>query len=199
MSQDTKPKKKFYKRIWFWILILVLAFGIYAATTGSNKDSSSKDTSSSQSGVTKASYDKIQMGEDRDNVVKDLGKPSTSSKTNTNGTEAELLGWSKVSSSFNVGTISVTVANGKVIGKGYTNPSLAKIKPLDKTKVASIQNGASYKDVIDKLGQPTTEAYTSIAGQNSVMIQYVTSTSGNATSFTFMNDALMSTTETHLN
>lgn len=202
MSKEKKTKKKFYKRIWFCIVAIILIIGIYGAATGSNKkqnSSSNQTTSSSKKGLTKQEYEKIEIGQSKDDVIKNLGKPSLSSKTNVNGIEGETLSWSKISSTFNVGDVTVTITDGKVEGKAYTNPSLNKIKPLDKSKVDSIQTGASYKEVIDKLGQPTTESYSSIGGQNSNMVMYVTSKNGDATSFMFTNDSLSVKNETHLN
>lgn len=53
MSQDTKPKKKFYKRWWFWLIIIILVVGVGSSMGNSKKDSSSSKEKTEKKADTK--------------------------------------------------------------------------------------------------------------------------------------------------
>lgn len=54
-GKTPKPKKPIYKRVWFWIVVIVLIFAIKGMSGGksSDKNTASKSTETSQSSTTK--------------------------------------------------------------------------------------------------------------------------------------------------
>ncbi|WP_429971320.1 DUF3862 domain-containing protein [Fructilactobacillus sp. Tb1] len=200
----TKNKKKFYKRWWFWLIVVIIIFSLFGSRGKDKNDNSSDKTTTakkanSKNEISREKYDKVQIGQTKQEVKSELGKPSYSSTTTVNGIESGLQTWNNVSSSFKVSTVTVTLTNGKVSGKSYTKPIVGKVNPVNQKKLDTIQNGASYKDVIDQLGDPATENQLDLAGQNSITIEYPTDKKGGAVSLTFNNDSLTTKTESHFN
>ncbi|MCH4009735.1 Ltp family lipoprotein [Companilactobacillus sp.] len=74
-SQNEKPKKKIYKRWWFWLIIL---FGIitYAVNTSSKTESNGEHAKVAQSGSNKAKDNSSKNTENADNKVSQQTKES---------------------------------------------------------------------------------------------------------------------------
>lgn len=171
-------KKPFYKRFWFWLLvviILLIGFGSAVNKGGNNSSNSSSgsSTSNNSSKINKANFDKIQISESngtsKGEVEKMFGKkPSTSSSQSIQGIQAEECIWTGTALG---STVTVAFANGHAISKGIAGlPSSNKVSA---SQYNSIQNGMTKDEVIKKLGKPTGRTYSSIAGQNAEMLEYI--------------------------
>lgn len=172
-------KKPFYKRVWFWILVVILIFiGFGSAGSKNNgKDSAGSNSSSSSSSnaskINQANFDKINISEtdgtSKADVEKMFGKkPSSSSSQTIQGVSADECIWHGTSLG---STVTVAFANGHAISKGIAGlPSSNKVST---SQYNSIQNGMTKDEVIKKLGKPTGRTYSSIAGQNAEMLEYI--------------------------
>lgn len=170
-------KKPFYKRVWFWILIVILIF-IGFGSAGSKNDSknsagNSSSSSSNASKINQTNFDKINISEtdgtSKADVEKMFGKkPSSSSSQTIQGVSADECIWHGTSLG---STVTVAFANGHAISKGIAGlPNSSKVST---SQYNAIQNGMTKNEVIKKLGKPTGRTYSSIAGQNAEMLEYI--------------------------
>lgn len=170
-------KKPFYKRVWFWILIVILIF-IGFSSAGSKNDSknsagNSSSSSSNASKINQTNFDKINISEtdgtSKADVEKMFGKkPSSSSSQTIQGVSADECIWHGTSLG---STVTVAFANGHAISKGIAGlPNSSKVST---SQYNAIQNGMTKNEVIKKLGKPTGRTYSSIAGQNAEMLEYI--------------------------
>lgn len=170
-------KKPFYKRFWFWLLvviILLIGFGSAGNKGGndSSNSSSGSSTSNNSSKINKANFDKIQISESngtsKGEVEKMFGKkPSTSSSQSIQGIQAEECIWTGTALG---STVTVGFSNGHAISKGITG--LPGSKKITSSQYEAIQNGMSKDEVIQKLGKPSGRTYSSIAGQTAEILMY---------------------------
>lgn len=170
-------KKPFYKRVWFWILVVIIVligFGSVGSKGGNNSNSSSAGSSSSNSSskINKTNFDKIQISESdgtsKEEVEKMFGKkPSTSSSQTIQGLQADECVWTGTALD---STVTVGFSNGHAISKGITG--LPGSKKITSSQYEAIQNGMSKDEVIQKLGKPSGRTYSSIAGQSAEMLMY---------------------------
>lgn len=169
-------KKPFYKRVWFWLLVVIvvlIGFGSVGSKGGNNSSSSTGNSSSnSSSKINKANFDKIQISESngtsKEEVEKMFGKkPSTSSSQSIQGIQGEECVWTGTALG---STVTVGFSNGHAISKGITG--LPGSKKITSSQYEAIQNGMSKDEVIQKLGKPSGRTYSSIAGQSAEMLMY---------------------------
>lgn len=169
-------KKPFYKRVWFWILVVIVFFiavGSFGSkNSSSTNNSSSSSSSSTASKINQSNFDKITISEtdgtSKDEVEKMFGKkPSSTSTQSIQGTQADMEIWtgSALGSSVSVGFV-----NGHAISKGISGIPHGQKITLDQFN--SINNGMTTDDVKNALGKPYGRTYSSIAGQSSEMWQY---------------------------
>jgi hypothetical protein len=169
-------KKPFYKRVWFWLLVVIvvlIGFGSAGSKGGNNPSSSTGNSSSnSSSKINKTNFDKIQISESngtsKEEVEKMFGKkPSTSSSQSIQGIQGEECVWTGTALG---STVTVGFSNGHAISKGITG--LPGSKKITSSQYEAIQNGMSKDEVIQKLGKPSGRTYSSIAGQSAEMLMY---------------------------
>ncbi|TPR12414.1 DUF3862 domain-containing protein [Apilactobacillus timberlakei] len=178
--------------------ISLLALTISACGNSNDKKGSNNSSSSSKvvnnSKVTMNHYQAIKLssmmdnsGGDNEKTVKNiLGKPSRVTTSETNGKKMVTYTWDKLNTSFKAKNVNVGFNDGKAMTKSYANLDLNQMKPLDQSKVKTIKSGTSYKDVISKLGTPSSESEAGSGNMAMKEAMYITSTKGDATGFTFM-------------
>ncbi|USS85925.1 DUF3862 domain-containing protein [Fructilactobacillus cliffordii] len=203
MAYARKQKRPFYRRWWFWLIIFLLFIGVMAnyqqnGTQGTHPNTASK-TAAHKTEITREQYNQIAMGQDQDTVKKTLGKANATSETDVNGQKAVVWTWSKLDHAFKAGSISVTFVDGKVESKGYLNLAVKQLKPVSQATYDSIQSGATYDEVIQKIGrQPDSESVTTLGEATGKTISYLTDKNGKAQTFVFSADRLVSKTQTQL-
>lgn len=197
------------------LLSTTLLLGLSISACGNNNSSSKKDSSGNKAQTAKkkdtgfislAKYKKIKIGSAMDDsgstaktVKSILGKPTTTSTSEENGQKNKTYTFNNLKDSFKANSVTVMLTNGHANTKGYTNLSLDKIKPLDSSKVKSIQKGASYKDIASKLGQPSAETESGSGMIAMKILMYVTSRDGESTSFTLVGNQMTTKSKTKLN
>lgn len=170
-------KKPFYKRIWFWVLVVIVLF-VGFSSTGSksgnttNTSANGSSSSTSPSKINKANFDKIQISEangtSKAAVEKLFGKkPATSSSQSIQGVQGEECVWTGTTLG---STVTVGFSNGHAISKGITG--VPGSKKITSDQYAAIQDGMSKDEVIQKLGKPKGRTYSVVAGQSAEMLMY---------------------------
>lgn len=218
-----KGKKPFYKRIWFWVLAIIIIATIGGAIGGGkddkkNDDSTAKSSQASKSSssskkddgkITRAQFDAIKIGDlmkgaeggaTIDQLKQEFGEPSSSSSDTTNDVKTDLLTWDNVQGGFGANII-VSFTNGKAFGKNLTGFKLSRKQKIDLAAFNSWQNGMKYADFTAKYGQPDYYDESLIGGSKTVTAGYTSGVKGDfgATfNVTFTNDALSGKTQSNM-
>lgn len=205
MRQKVKTKKPFYKKWWFWtIIVLLILFAIGSSTksgenststktadtsTATNKKSSDEDIkkvfpgkSSKQDGITLKQYNNISLGDSSgstsDSIKKEFGQPSSTSTTTISGIQADQMLWNKVANAGIGANVTVGFSNNRAISKGISGLKVSRTSKLGLNKFNKIQNGQSEDDVIEALGKPNGYTESNIAGSTSKIMMYTSDISG---------------------
>ncbi|UBM06643.1 DUF3862 domain-containing protein [Enterococcus mundtii] len=138
-----KEKKPFYKKVWFWMVVVILVFAVGGALGGSdNKDSATSNSATDKSEKTDTTkteenksenltttFDNIKIGDIMSNgdggstieeVKQSLGEPSSTSETNIEGYNAKALTWSSVEGGDMLSSIVVSFSNDRAVSKAVT-------------------------------------------------------------------------------
>ncbi|MCC7666757.1 DUF3862 domain-containing protein [Liquorilactobacillus satsumensis] len=219
-----KVKKPFYKRVWFWILVvIVVAIGgqMENAKNSSSKSASSEKTSSSASpsskgpsssvakdtsGLTEANFNKITLSESNGTSVADVQKmfgkkaDSTAEQTIQN-VKSEMYTWSNVSGASFGSSIVVGFANDHAISKAVEGLKVNRNNKITLADFNGISNGVSKEDVQSKFGKPNGNSMTNIAGQSNEIWTYSSGINGNLGAnfeITFTNNVVSGKTQTSM-
>lgn len=106
---SSKVKKPFYKRVWVWIIVVIIII-IAGASLGGSKSNNSTNKSASSSktsgkSISQSDFDSLTVGDLSNNgsggtsyadVINQLGKPTTSSSSSTDGQSIETATWSNL-------------------------------------------------------------------------------------------------------
>ena len=150
-----KVKKPFYKRVWFWILAIIIIGGIGSALGGGSDDSSTTEvatkTSKSTTGIEakstttsstetktstlKENYDKVIIGDilangDGGSTLEEVkaifGEPNSTSETNIEGQTAKMLTWSGLKGGSILSSVVISFSNDKAVSKAVTGLKVPK-------------------------------------------------------------------------
>ncbi|WP_261805656.1 DUF3862 domain-containing protein [Lapidilactobacillus luobeiensis] len=205
-GKEYKVKKPIYKRVWFWILIVIIVAGIGSALGGNKGDdetasdktetekSSSKSTESKASSsskadsgkITRAQFDAVKVGDlfkegeggqTTEEIEKLFGKPSSTSSSTTENVKTDLLTWTNVEGGFGA-NIVIGFTNNKVFSKDLTGFKVNRKNKITLADFESIANGTSYNDVISKFGEPDGLTESMINGDKNVVAMYLTGVKG---------------------
>lgn len=204
-------KKPFYKRIWFWILAIIVIFAIGGAIGGgsgsdtsstSESKSNSNDKTISQNTEFRKKFDAIVVGDlmshgdggtTLSDVEKSLGKPSTTSTQDVQGVQVKDYIWDKGGVS-----ISVQFNDDKTVSKDITGFKFSRTPKFDLDAYNNLADGSSYDDVVSKYGEPDGLNEMIISGEKNVTATWITGTKGGTIALTFTNDSLTSKTQSGL-
>lgn len=210
-------KKPFYKRVWFWILAVIVVFTIGGAIGGGSNNSSktNKTTSTSSSNKDKViskdtelrnKFDAIKVGDlmnsgnggsTFDEVKSSLGSPNSTSTTDLQGVSVKTDTWSK-----NGVTILIQFENDKVVSKDITGFKFEKRdEKLTLAEFDQIQNGVSYDEMVSKFGEPDSLSEMVINGETTLTAIWLTGVKGGLganVTLQFTNGQLMSKMQSEL-
>lgn len=215
-----KVKKPFYKRIWFWIItvIIIVAIGGNMGKSGSNDSSSSsssstsKNSSSSSSsqksinGLTKANFDKITVSDSTGTSESDVQsmfgkKPDSTDEQTVQNVTAKMYTWSGVENSDLTSTIVVSFENGHAISKAITGLKVNRSSKITLDQFNNLQNGTSKADVQKQFGKPNGYDYSNVGGQSDEMWEYTSDVNGSLGAnfnVTFTNGVVSGKTQTSM-
>lgn len=223
-TYTVKVKKPFYKRVWFWILVIIVVAAIGGGlnnkgksssestekTSVSKTDKSSSSTSKKDSGkITRADFDSITLGDlmqngnggaKLDDLKAKFGNPSSTSSSTTNGVKTDLVTWTNVDGGFGASVI-VSFTDGKAFAKNLTGFKLSRKQKIDLAAFNSWQNGMKYADFTAKYGQPDYYDETLIGGTTTIVAGYTSGVKGDLGAnfnVTFDNGALTGKTQSSM-
>lgn len=178
MAEKKKAKKPFYKRVWFWIIVVLLIFaGIGTANGGG------KNTSDSSNKVSYANYKKIKLsgdnGSTKDDVKKLFGKkPQDTSTQEIDGVNTDTQTWSGVKGGDASSNITVGFSNGHAVNKIITGLKVNRKSQITLNDFDSLQTGATKDEVLKEFGKPNGYTHTDILGKVSEDWSYTSNIKG---------------------
>ena len=223
-GKQYKVKKPFYKRVWFWILVIVVVAAIGGGLNNKGKSSSestektavsktdktSASTSKKDSGkITRADFDSIKLGDlmengnggaKLDDLKAQFGNPSSTSSSTTNGVKTDLVTWTNVEGGWGANVI-VSFTGGNAFSKNLTGFKLSRKQKITLADFNAFQDGTKYADFTSKWGQPDYYNESLIGGQKNVVAGYTSGVKGDLGSnfnVTFTNDALSGKTQSNM-
>lgn len=171
-------KKPFYKRVWFWIVAVLLIFiGIGAANGGGSNSANDNNK------VSYSNYKKIKLsGNDGStkNDVKNLfgKKPEDTSTQEIDGVNTDTQTWSGVKNGDAASNITVGFSNGHAVNKVITGLKVDRKSQITLADYDSLQTGATKDDVLKKFGKPNGYTHTDILGKVSEDWSYTSKIKG---------------------
>ncbi|MCP0885883.1 DUF3862 domain-containing protein [Ligilactobacillus sp. WILCCON 0076] len=205
-------KKPFYKRVWFWILAIIVIAIVGGSMSGKSKsDSSSSNASSSSSKketnkINKDNFDKITVsdstGTSPSDVKEMFGKsPNSTSEQTVENVKAKMYTWSGVANGDITSSIVIGFENDHAISKAISGLKVTRSSKITLSDFDSLENGTSKADVTSKFGDPNGYSYTNIAGQESEIWEYTSGVKGDLGanfSVTFDNGVVSGKTQTSM-
>ena len=193
-------KKPFYKKWWVIVVVIVIIVGAIGCS-GSKKDNTNTESKTDtnvekQTTVeetknkkedTKITYENflnVKMGDSYENVVALLGEGTESSSVDVNDIKTVMYEWK----GSGISNMNVTVQNGEVTGKAQLGLQTMDAK-ITMDLYNQVQNGMSYDEVKDILGEGQIVSQNKIMDMESTMYSYMNKDGSNA-NFTFSNGKL---------
>ncbi|MEG0679917.1 MAG: DUF3862 domain-containing protein [Carnobacterium sp.] len=208
MGQDGKMykvKKPFYKKVWFWILALIVIAIIGGALGGGsdNKDTSKnadtekvdadkKDsaTSSKTSDPTlKDNFDKISLGDilsngDGGTSLEDVkgifGEPDSTSETNLEGQTAKMMTWGGPKGGGLMSSVVVSFSNDKAVSKAVTGLKVSKHDKVTLEQFNAVTTDGSFSEdqATQEFGEPDGISDTLVNGAKQSMLSWTQNVNG---------------------
>ncbi|AXH04282.1 DUF3862 domain-containing protein [Lactiplantibacillus plantarum] len=211
-----KVKKPFYKRVWFWILavivVLVIGGSLGSKSNSNHTDNSNKSTSAKtdNSGkITRSQFDSIKIGDlmnnaqggdTLDSLKKKFGKPQSTSSDTTNGVKTDVVTWTNVAGGFGANVI-VSFTDNHAYDKNLTGYKLSRKQNIKLSDFESFNNGMKYSDFTAKWGQPDYYNESLINGSTTIIAGYTSGVKGGLGAnfnVTFTNGALSGKTQSDM-
>lgn len=211
-----KVKKPFYKRVWFWILavivVLIIGGSLGSKSNSNNTDNSNKSTSAKtdNSGkITRSQFDSIKIGDlmnnaqggdTLDSLKKKFGKPQSTSSDTTNGLKTDVVTWTNVAGGFGANVI-VSFTDNHAYDKNLTGYKLSRKQNIKLSDFESFNNGMKYSDFTAKWGQPDYYNESLINGSTTIIAGYTSGVKGGLGAnfnVTFTNGALSGKTQSDM-
>lgn len=206
-TYTVKVKKPIYKRVWFWVLIVIIAIVALSQLGGGSGDNKSADktsnTKSSQTSksatsatssstkqddgkITRAQFDAIKIGDlmsggqggtKLDDLTKEFGKPSSTTTDTTDNVKTDIDTWTNVEGGWGANVI-VTFSNGNAVAKNLTGFKLSRKQKITLADFNGFANGLKYTDFTAKWGQPDYYDETLIGGSTTIVAGYTSGVKG---------------------
>lgn len=187
-------KKPFYKRVWFWIVVIIILGGIGSqmggsdtSSTSNKSETASKTANSSSSkkadGITKAQFDSIKLDESNGtslaDVKKTFGKKPNSTSTDTiEGVKSDMDTWDGVANGSLASSVIIGFSNDHAISKSINGLKVSRPSKITLDKFNSISNGATKDDVKKTFGEPNGYSITNLSGLSSENWTYTSGIKG---------------------
>lgn len=220
-----KVKKPFYKKVWFWILAIIV-LGIIGGALGggsddkkadtTNDDVAKKEATSSNKKETntelKDNFNKIALGDILNNgdggssleEVKGIfGEPDSTSETNLEGQTAKMMTWGSPKGGDIMSSVVVSFSNDKAVSKAVTGLKVEKHDKvtLEQFNAVTTDGNFSEDQAKQEFGEPDGVSDTIINGQKQSMLtwtKYVNGDIGANFNITFDNGSATSKSNTSM-
>lgn len=179
-------KRSFYRRIWFWIIIVFLVLG-GLGSLGSRNDDNSQTKSSraakSVNRVTQKNFQKISVsdtdGPTKQDVKKLFGKKAdTTSSTNVDGTSGDEMIWNDVAGATIGSSIAISFVNNHAVSKSITGLKVQRPHKLTLGDFEMLENGMTKAQVKQLFGKPNGDTINNFGGQKAEIWEYTSDIAG---------------------
>lgn len=189
---QAKKKKPFYKRIWFWVLtvlVIVVVGGAVGGHGGNSPKSKSGVASSINKGITLSDYNNIKIGDLANNgdggdtlksIKSKFGKPASSSSSTIKNVKTESYTWNKIANADFTSSLVVEFVDGNAVDKAISGLKVKRSNKLDLAAFDSIENGSNESDVLKLVGKPNGYSENIVSGLKTKMIMYTSDIKGDA-------------------
>ncbi|EPY2273951.1 DUF3862 domain-containing protein [Clostridium sporogenes] len=183
-----KKEEPFYKKIWFWIIAIVIICGV--ASYGGNKKINITDTKNfaktevKKDDTRKVTYEKfckIKIGSTYEEVKSILGESKESKESEIDGIKVVIYTWYNDDNS----NMDVIVKNNKVIGKSQAGLSMGKAD-VNLIKYTKIRTEMDYSKVKEILGDGELMSISEINGSTKSIYLWA-NPNGSNMNITFQN------------
>lgn len=200
-----KVKKPFYKKVWFWILAIVVLAIIGGSLGGSDDKQAAKDgdngtekaqknaSSESKTNDTalKDNFDKIVIGDILSNgeggtsleeVKGVFGEPDSTSETNIEGQTAKMMTWGSPEGGDIMSSVVVSFSNDKAVSKAVTGLKVAKHDKATLEQFNAVATDGSYTEdqAKSEFGDPDGISDSLINGAKQSMLTWSKNVDGDA-------------------
>lgn len=186
-----KEKKPFYKRVWFWILA-VIVIAIIASQMGGNTNKTESNNTETKTSQSSSKDDKGKIGLKEFSEIKlgdgsmtfadaeaKYGKANSTSDTSIGDQSGKMATWDKIVKGGDfVSTFSLTFVNDQADSKSIAGLKVSRKNKLTLSDFDSIQNGTSREDVINKLGDPNGITESKILDTDTEILMYTSDIKG---------------------
>lgn len=220
-----KEKKPFYKRVWFWILAVIVVFAAASALNGSDKKEAASDTSTStkDKASTKTSkedgkvslketFDSIKIGDimndgeggsTLEEVKKTLGEPNSTSETNIENHTAKSLTWSSLKGGDMMNALIVSFSNDKAVSKAVSGLKVADHDKATLEQFNAVATDGTFTEdqAKNEFGEPDSITTSLINGQTQDLLSWSKNVEGDVGAnfnITFDNGAATSKSQLNL-
>jgi hypothetical protein len=181
--QSTSKNKPFYKRVWLWIVVLlVVVVGATAANSKSDESGEKSTNHSSKSTgkktISESEFNALKVGamesngtggESYNDIVSKFGKPNSTSKSTVQGMAVEMDTWTNLGGDYTSVSLSFGGSDDAkmLTSKSYTNAkNILSSKKISQSDYDSINTDGNTKieDIISKFGKPATYTVMSVMG-----------------------------------
>lgn len=216
-----KAKKPFYKRVWFWVLAVIVIFIVGGSlggkdnsnatnnagkTTNVNSEKSESTKNDNSGKITRSQFDSIKIGDlmnnaqggdTLDSLKRKFGKPESTSSDTTNGVKTDVVTWTNVAGEFGA-NVMVSFTDNHAYDKNLTGFKLSRKQTIKLSDFDAFSNGTKYSDFTAKWGQPDYYNESLISGSTTIVAGYTSGVKGGLGAnfnVTFTNGALSGKTQ----
>lgn len=193
-----KVKKPFYKRVWFWILVVILVVilgnslgGGKSDNKNASNDNSAKTSEKTSNGSTtktdstlKDNFNKISIGDilsegdggsSLEDVKSTFGEPDSTSETNIEGHSAKMLTWGAPKGGELMSSLVVSFSNDKAVSKAVTGLKIAKNDnkaSLENFNAITTDGNYSEDKAKQEFGEPDGISESLVNGKKQTMLSW---------------------------
>lgn len=166
MNHSTpKVKKPIYKRIWFWVLIVIVVIGINGAMNGNSDDKSSNNTSTSSQKTTESKTKTSTAKKETPKVLTGEDKALDGLKGNDLAQTKQAISYIKTAHLSKQGLYDqLTSEYGSKMTPEEANAAIARIDPVVNWNNVAVVSAQSYRDTTNLTGQALLDQLTSEHG-----------------------------------
>lgn len=195
-----KEKKPFFKKVWFWILVLIV-LAIIGGSLGGSKDKKADDadrntpsktasSSKTESNVNlKDNFDNISLGDILSNgdggssladVKSIFGEPDSTSETNIEGQTAKMLTWGGPDGGDLMSSVVISFSNDKAVSKAVTGLKVGKHEKatLEQFNAVATDGNFSEDQAKQTFGEPDGISESIVNGQKQSMLSWTKNVNG---------------------
>lgn len=199
-----KIKKPFYKKVWFWVLAIIVVGAIGGSLGGeetasntestgntektTNKKETKEETKKEDDSNLKVDYDAIVIGDllgggdgtTYDAVVEKFGEPDSTSDSEIEGVVTKLATWSGLKGGDMMSSLSISFNDNKAVSKAVSGLKVSKNDKatLEQFNAVTTDGSYSYEQAVETFGEPDGFSETLLNGVSQNMAMWTANVDG---------------------